>query len=362
MPVSDAIPTKPIERVRNLSQHEFLARVRQRAPVVAEGAAADTVACRSWSLATLKERAGGATVSVNLYGDDASDYYRVKREQMTLAAFIDRLSTRSFERVAYLFNDPSCVFARNASRPELHVGWGAAVNEGLLPLAADLPVPPFLLGEDFAFAILSVGTSDNATSLHFDWGGPAKALIQVTGRKRVVLFPPSSAGALSVHSMFDPTGPKNVTTSRGDLRTPDFDAYPRMRELVGFQTELKPGDVLYWPSFWFHDITNVGEDANVSVGLSLAEIRMHPLFMRQIAGETFRALCALVSAGESDAVRENVGDAAAQHALSSREGDNIEVVFQGRRLTLRELFARYERHLLAPGGSERRTLLEWNQW
>ena len=362
MPVSAAIPTTPIERVRGLSQHEFLARVRQRSPIVAEGAALDTAACRSWSLQSIRERVGDAVVSVGLYGDDASDYYRVKREEMTVAAFVDRLSTRRFERVAYLFNHPSCVFARNASRPELHVGWGATVNERLTPLAADLPVPPFLLEEDYVFAMLSIGTSDNATSLHYDWGGPAKALIQVSGRKRVVLFPPSSAGALSVHSMFDPSGPKNVSTSRGDLRAPDFDAFPRMREVVGFETELQPGDVVYWPSFWFHDVTNVGEDANVSVGLSLAEVRMHPLLMRQVAGEMFRSLCALVAAGDSEAARTEIGDVVAQHMFAQREGDNIEVSFQGQRTTLRELFERYERHVLAPGASKRRTLLEWNQW
>ena len=362
MPISDAIPTKPIERVRGLSQHEFLARVRMRAPIVVEGGAADTVACRTWTLTSLRQRVGGATVSVNLYGDDRSDYYRVKREEMTFAAFIDRLSARTFQRVAYLFNHPSCVFAHNESRPELHLGWGATVNEGLAPLAADLPVPSFLLQEDFAFALLSVGTSDNATRLHFDWGGPAKALIQVSGRKRVVLFPPSSAGALSVYSMFDASGPKNITTSRGDLQAPDFAAHPRMRELVGFETELAPGDVIYWPSFWFHDVTNVGEDANVSVGLSLAEVRMHPLLMRQIAGETFRAVCALLCEGDTDAVRTRIGDAVAQHAFAQREGDNIEVLFRGHRITLRELFARYERHVVDPGASERRTLLEWNQW
>lgn len=362
MPISDAIPTMPIERVRDLSQHEFLARVRARTPVVVEGGAADTVACRSWSLQSLGERVGGAVVNVNLYGDDPSDYFKVKRERMTLAAFIDRLSARAFPSTAYLFNDPSCVFARNASRPELHVGWGAVLNEGLTPLAADLPVPPFLLAEDFAFAILSIGTAENSTRLHFDWGGPAKALIQVSGRKRVVLFAPSSAGALSLYSMFAAGGPGNITTSRADLRAPDFEAHPRLRELVGHEAVLEPGDVIYWPSFWLHDVTNLGPDANVSVGLSLAEIRMHPLLMRQVAGEAFRALCALLGAGDSESVRATVGDGVAQHALAVREGDNVEVVFRGERTTLRELFERYERHVLAPGASERRTLLEWNQW
>ena len=44
-------------------------------------------------------------------------------------------------------------------------------------------------------AALILGSRDNATKLHYDSGGEAKALVQVLRRKRIILFRPGSSGS-----------------------------------------------------------------------------------------------------------------------------------------------------------------------
>ena len=45
-----------------------------------------------------------------------------------------------------------------------------------------------------------------------------------------------------------------------DLRAPDFDRYPRFAEALGRAqvAELEPGDVLFYPALWWHNVEALG--------------------------------------------------------------------------------------------------------
>ena len=70
-------------------------------------------------------------------------------------------------------------------------------------------------------------------------------LVQVVGRKRVVLFPPSDAPYLYL------TGDKSRVM---DIDTPDPVAFPEFSRASRWEAELAAGEALYIPALWFHNV------------------------------------------------------------------------------------------------------------
>ena len=70
-------------------------------------------------------------------------------------------------------------------------------------------------------------------------------LVQVTGRKRVVLFSPQDATNLYL------CGDKSQVL---DIDHPDLSAFPRFAEVKWYECYLEPGDVLFIPALWFHNV------------------------------------------------------------------------------------------------------------
>jgi hypothetical protein len=76
----------------------------------------------------------------------------------------------------------------------------------------------------------------------------------MVGRRRFTLFPPEQ-----VHNLYpgplEPT-PGGQVVSMVDLQDPDFHRYPRVREALaaGEVAELEPGDVLFYPALWWHQV------------------------------------------------------------------------------------------------------------
>lgn len=71
-------------------------------------------------------------------------------------------------------------------------------------------------------------------------------LVEVVGRKRVVLFPPSDAPFLYL------TGDKSRVTN---IDQPDLDKYPNFIHAKRYECVLESGDVLFIPALWFHHVT-----------------------------------------------------------------------------------------------------------
>jgi len=74
------------------------------------------------------------------------------------------------------------------------------------------------------------------------------------GRRRFTLFPPEQ-----IHNLYpgplEPT-PGGQVVSMVDLKAPDFERYPRIRDALGAAevAELDLGDVLFLPALWWHQV------------------------------------------------------------------------------------------------------------
>ena len=71
-------------------------------------------------------------------------------------------------------------------------------------------------------------------------------LVQVVGKKRIVLFPPSDAHHLYL------VGDKSRVT---DIDNTDLSIFPNFIHAHRHETILEPGEVLFIPALWFHNVT-----------------------------------------------------------------------------------------------------------
>jgi len=157
------------------------------------------------------------------------------------------------------------------------------------------PVPDVLPGfaERHPMALLE-GTSavpriwignNSVVSTHFDLSDNIACV--VAGRRRFTVFPPEQLPNLYV-------GPLDHTmagqpASMVELNAPDFERFPRFREALAaaLTAELEPGDAIYIPTLWWHQIEALSpfnilvnhwwEDAPGDRG-SMFEAMVHAIF------------------------------------------------------------------------------------
>jgi hypothetical protein len=202
---------------------------RTSRPVVLKGYATSSIESL-WELEWVKQKAGAKIARIRV-GDYASAPGDPERVQMPLADFVDYLlGQRAFPRTKDLV-DNSGAYAGNIAIPVLE---------------KYLPHPRFL-GEEFG-ANFWLGGASSRTPLHCHQHGDF-LLIQLIGRRRVVLIPPHQAlllGYLPVNM--------NICTAAFDPFMPDRDQFPGMDLVHQLHGDLVPGDALLIPGYWFHAV------------------------------------------------------------------------------------------------------------
>ena len=163
------------------------------------------------------------------YNEELTDFAFVKA-RMGLAEFIANLR-------AYLPVEAApSIAAQCAKVSEVIPGF---LDENRL-LALPGVVPNFWLG--------------NALTVPVHHDHPYNLACVVAGRRRFTLFPPEQIGNLYI-------GPLEHTPSGAPIsvvhpKSPDLDRYPRYRDALSSARvfELEPGNALYIPPLWFHQV------------------------------------------------------------------------------------------------------------
>jgi hypothetical protein len=101
--------------------------------------------------------------------------------------------------------------------------------------------------------IVSIWLGNRTVALaHYDMSNNIACCM--VGRRRFTLFPPEQ-----IHNLYpgplEPT-PGGQAISMVDFEAPDFDRHPCFREALaaGELAELEPGDVLFYPAMWWHQV------------------------------------------------------------------------------------------------------------
>jgi hypothetical protein len=112
------------------------------------------------------------------------------------------------------------------------------------------------------FIFMFFGCTGSVTPLHYDPDMPHLLHTVLYGRKRVVLFANEESTNLYKHPF--------STRSYVDVDRPDFDKFPRLRCVAGYQASLGPGDTLFMPSGYWHYM--VYEEAGYAVCMRCARL------------------------------------------------------------------------------------------
>eukprot|EP00747_Dinoflagellata_sp_TGD_P169433 gnl/TRDRNA2_/TRDRNA2_198407_c0_seq1.p1 gnl/TRDRNA2_/TRDRNA2_198407_c0~~gnl/TRDRNA2_/TRDRNA2_198407_c0_seq1.p1 ORF type:complete len:406 (+),score=41.06 gnl/TRDRNA2_/TRDRNA2_198407_c0_seq1:88-1218(+) len=109
--------------------------------------------------------------------------------------------------------------------------------------------------------LMTIYTSQkgNQTNLHSD--AVSGFVIQIVGRKRVVLFKPDDECFLRGATWGDPNAPDAGRRSWFQDGLPDeWRNLPPFNKLKGIEAEIGPGEALYIPNGWFHDVRSEDEE------------------------------------------------------------------------------------------------------
>eukprot|EP00899_Mesostigma_viride_P015022 jgi/Mesvir1/23520/Mv18225-RA.1 len=123
-------------------------------------------------------------------------------------------------------------------------------------LSQDLQLPRVVDPLSVFSSVLRISSAAGQLWTHFDTMD--NILMQVVGRKRVVLWPPHAARHLYVHKS---------TSAVLDIDAPDIDKFPNFHHAMphAVACTLEPGQMLFIPALWFHNVLPL--DFSVSVNL-----------------------------------------------------------------------------------------------
>jgi hypothetical protein len=196
-------------------------------PLIIKGAMAGWPALEKWTPDYLGEVLGDTVVEYQGGRESAGDFELAKDRHKRTGPFWEFL-----DLVADGGND-AYITAYNSA------GNAAAFK----PLEADLGYLDEYLTR--AHGMLWIGGAGTFTPLHFDLTN--NLLAQVTGRKHVVLIPPSQTGRMANR--------RHVFSDVHDITDPDcLAAHPAAREVLRYELVLTPGDLLFVPIGWWHQV------------------------------------------------------------------------------------------------------------
>lgn len=99
--------------------------------------------------------------------------------------------------------------------------------------------------------LLLIGLEGNITPVHYD--EQENFFTQLSGYKRCILFSPDQFECLYPHPVAHPCDRQ----SQIDFENPDFERFPKFENAEAYETVVGPGDVLYIPMYWWHQIESL---------------------------------------------------------------------------------------------------------
>ncbi len=221
-----------IDRRAGLSLKEFNGEYRNPGkPVVILDAIEDWRARSAWTFDFFKSRYGSDSVLAYQYRGDK--YQQKDAKRMPLSEYIDGVTTQDWNSFPYYIRDN---WAMLLAHPELK-------NDYRFPKYFYdwfKLLPPFMR---LQYPRIFMGPKGAVTPLHMDIWYTHAWLAQLVGRKRWILFPRDQEPLLY--------------NCKVDLERPDFDRFPRYREVQPVECTIGPGETVFVPGGWAHWVVSL---------------------------------------------------------------------------------------------------------
>ena len=121
-------------------------------------------------------------------------------------------------------------------------------------LSDDIRFPSLFEPEKFFSSVFRISSSNIRLWTHYDIMD--NFLIQVTGVKKVLLYPPSDVDFMYMN------GDKSEVI---DVDNPDLNEFPLFANTTRYEADLFVGDVIFIPALWFHNVITQSFSIGVNV-------------------------------------------------------------------------------------------------
>ncbi|ASK32527.1 hypothetical protein CEY12_21635 [Chryseobacterium sp. T16E-39] len=228
-----------VQKVRKISSRTFLNQyMKPRLPVILEDFVdPKSPAFKKWNYEYFKEIAGDHPV--NIYGSDLESLDRVASKpisQTRFSEYLDLISTQPTEHRLFLFN---LLTIRPEMKNDIH--YNDITNGKILKWL------PFMF----------FGGKGSITRNHIDIDMSHVFITQFQGIKKIWLFPWEQSSIMyklpyNFHSL-------------ANVKEPDYNEFPALKYVRGYEAVIHPGETLYIPSGWWHYIQYETEGYSVSI-------------------------------------------------------------------------------------------------
>jgi hypothetical protein len=213
-----------VDRRAGLTKKEFLNEyLRPGRPVVFTDMTKDWPALNKWTAEFFKENYGQLKVPVfnSNYSKPGKKYMAADRE-MNFKDFIEATENGATDLRLFLFDmfDPA---------PELR---------------EDFKFPTVMSGFIKRFPFMFFGGKGSEVTMHYDIDCANVFLTQFIGSKHIILFPPGESDKIYHH----PFTVKSLISPE----LPDYDRFPALQNVRGYETILKHGETIFMPTRYWH--------------------------------------------------------------------------------------------------------------
>ncbi len=216
---------------------DFEKYLQTQTPVVIKGLADKTIAGKKWSIDYFKETMGDVLLEVYDNGNKkaASSAYTAGDLKMKFKDYLDIIKKDEHTDLRiFLCN----LFKYN---PELR---------------KEYPCPPIFKGLLDKKGFMFFGGKDTTVRIHYDIDMSNVLHTHFGGKKRVILIGPAYSKLLY-------RLPFN-TYSLINFDNPDYDKFPALKYVKGYEVILEPGDTIFMPSGYWHYMTYLEGSFSVS--------------------------------------------------------------------------------------------------
>ena len=227
--------------VSNLSQAEFNQKYYNKKPVIIKGAVLKSGSFKGWTDSYLKNTIGSRSVNVK---HSQGGVYNITNNQQ-------------YENITLPFDEAVDLVAKPVEGGLSYYMQQLSIPEILPELLPDLMVPDLNSSLDNVSLInFWMGSAGCVTHLHYDTS--QNFLVQVRGRKELLLFAPADSQYLYANE-----DEKFKHVSRVLIDKVDSEQFPLFENASPYRCLLEEGDVLYLTPFWWHHVRSL--DTSISV-------------------------------------------------------------------------------------------------
>ncbi|XP_062500008.1 uncharacterized protein LOC134177231 isoform X2 [Corticium candelabrum] len=221
-------------------QNFFQKFVATSTPVVIKNGMKDWPALRKWTDKYLTSVVGDHPSTITYSNSTVFHFYGQKREfkEKTIGDFLKEFSATNRQGNLYMAQQP--------------------IMKELPELESDIRRPKFSDILKLQDVYLWMGAGDQVTPAHFD--NSENILCMVAGRKKLRLYHPSMSPFLYAEVQNRYTA---ITSAVFNLTHVDYNKFPDFQHAKHVFVEIKKGDMLFLPAYWWHEVTSY--DRNIAI-------------------------------------------------------------------------------------------------